>query len=92
MLNWHDQQLQDMQAQINQALREVAEKLDGNESLVSAVSTLLRSKSVLEDYTTLLVSEPEIIKELIGSSLSALVNTHLMVSVNDEISRRAASN
>ena len=87
-----DQQLQDMQAQINQALREVAEKLDGNESLVSAVSTLLRSKSVLEDYTTLLVSEPEIIKELIGSSLSALVNTHLMVSVNDEISRRAASN
>lgn len=83
-----NEQLQQMQKRINHALREVAEKLDDDETLVSAVQTLLRSESVLEDYTTLLVSEPEIIKQLIGSSLSALVNVHLMVTVNDEISRR----
>lgn len=84
-----NEQLQQMQTQINTALREVAEKLDEDETLVEAVKTLLRSKSVLEDYTTLLVSEPEIIKKLIGNSLSALVNVHLMITVADEIQRRA---
>lgn len=87
-----DEQLQQMQAQINQALREVAEKLDEDETLVEAVKTLLRSESVLEDYTTLLVSEPEIIKQLIGNSLSALVNVHLMVTIGDELKRRAEVN
>ena len=89
LTNKSDDQLQGMLTQIDQAFREVAEKLDEDESLVDAVKTLLRSESVLEDYTTLLVSEPEIIKQLIGSSLSALVNVHLMVTVGDEIQRRA---
>lgn len=79
-----------MLTQINQAFREVAEKLDDDERLVDAVRALLRSESVLEDYTTLLVSEPEIIKQLIGSSLSALVNVHLTVTVGDELKRREA--
>ena len=91
LANKNDDQLQQMKTQINQAFREVAEKLDEDETLVSAVKTLLRSESVLEDYTTLLVSQPEIIKQLIGSSLSALVNVHLMVSVDDELNRRADS-
>ena len=82
-------QLQEMQTQIHKALREVAEQLDNDERLVDAVKQLLRSESVLEDYTTLLVSEPEIIKQLIVNSLSALVNVHLMVNVGDEIERRA---
>ena len=85
-----DEQLQEMQRQINQAFREVAEKLDEDETLVDAVKTLLRSESVFEDYTTLLVSQPEIIKQLIGSSLSALVNVHLMVTVGDELKRRSS--
>ena len=89
LTNKSDEQLQGMLAQIYQAFREVAEKLDEDESLVDAVKTLLRSESVLEDYTTLLVSEPEIIKQIIGSSLSALVNVHLMVTVGDELRRRA---
>ncbi len=88
LTNKSDEQLQGMLAQINQAFREVAEKLNEDERLVDAVKTLLRSESVLEDYTTLLVSEPEIIKQLIGSSLSALVNVHLMVMVGDELKRR----
>ena len=82
-------QLQEMQTQIHKALREVAEQLDNDERLVDAVKQLLRSESVLEDYTTLLVSEPEIIKQLIVNSLSALVNVHLMVNVGDELERRA---
>ena len=89
LTNKSDEQLQKMQSQVDQALREVAKKLDEDESLVAAVKTLLKSESVLEDYTTLLVSEPEIIKQLIGSSLSALVNAHLMVTVGDELKRRA---
>gem|GEM_PF-2218040 len=88
LTNKSDEQLQGMLTQVNQAFREVAEKLDDDERLVEAVKTLLRSESVLEDYTTLLVSEPEIIKQLIGSSLSALVNVHLMVTVSDELKRR----
>ncbi len=88
LTNKNDEQLQEMLQQINQAFREVADKLDEDESLVDAVKALLRSESVLEDYTTLLVSEPEIIKQLIGSSLSALVNVHLMVTVSDELKRR----
>ena len=68
-----------------------AEKFDEDQTLVDAVKTLLRSESVLEDYTTLLVSQPEIIKELIGNSLSALVNVHMMVTVGDEIERRAGA-
>ena len=91
LTNKTDDQLQQMETQINQAFREVADKLDKNETLVDAVKTLLRSESVLEDYTTLLVSEPEIIKQLIGSSLSALVNVHLKVTVDDEVKRRADS-
>ena len=82
-------QLQEMQTQIHKALREVAEQLDNDERLVDAVKQLLRSESVLEDYTTLLVSEPEITKQLIVNSLSALVNVHLMVNVGDELERRA---
>ena len=89
LTNKSDEQLQQMQAQINQAFREVAEKLDENATLVDAVKTLLRSESVLEDYTTLLVSEPEFIQQLIGNSLSALVNVHLMVTVGDELERRS---
>ena len=87
--NRTDEQLQQMQVQIDQALREVAARMDDDETLVEAVKTLLRSESVFEDYTTLLVSQPEIIKQLIGSSLSALVNVHLMISVADEVNRRA---
>lgn len=89
LTNKSDEQLQEMLAQINQALREIAETFDEDTSLIDAVKTLLRSESVLEDYTTLLVSEPEIIKQLIANSLSALVNVHLMVTVGDEVKRRA---
>lgn len=89
LTNKNTGQLQEMQTQIDRALREVAEQLDHDERLVDAVKTLLRSESVLEDYTTLLVSEPEIMKQLIVHSLSALVNVHLMVSVGDELERRA---
>ena len=89
LTNKSDEQLQEMLQQINRAFQEVAEKLDEDQNLVDAVKTLLRSESVLEDYTTLLVSEPEIIKQLIGSSLSALVNVHLMVTVGEEVNRRS---
>lgn len=89
LTNKSDEQLQEMLQQINRAFQEVAEKLDEDQNLVDAVKTLLRSESVLEDYTTLLVSEPEIIKQLIGSSLSALVNVHLMVTVGEEVKRRS---
>ena len=89
LTNKSDEQLQEMLQQINRAFQEVAEKLDEDQNLVDAVKTLLRSESVLEDYTTLLVSDPEIIKQLIGSSLSALVNVHLMVTVGEEVKRRS---
>lgn len=89
LTNKSDEQLQEMLVRIKQAFREVAEKLDEDTALVDAVKALLRSESVLEDYTTLLVSEPEIIKQLITSSLSAVVNVHSSVTVGDELDRRA---
>lgn len=87
-----DQELHQITDHVSEVFREVAELLDTDQDATSAVQMLLRSESTMEDYMTLFISQPEVTKKILMSSLSALINAHTLVTVRDELTRRASEN
>lgn len=87
-----DKDLQQITEHVSEVFREVAEVLDTDQEATAAVQMLLRSESTMEDFMTLFVSQPEVTQKVLMSSLSALVNAHTLVTVQDELTRRATEN
>lgn len=74
------------------AFGHLAESLDADRALAEAIHELLRAPEPVNGFLSLLNGRPQVGHQVLMSSLSALVNVHSLVTVRNEMSRRAAGN
>ena len=84
-----DQELNDIVDHTHAVFAEVAELLDREPKVTNAVRTLIQSESTMEDFAALFISEAEITEQILMASLSSLVNAHSLMTVRNEMQRRA---
>ncbi len=95
MTNLSDRSTEDLNAILSHTdavFHELAGELDEHPAVAEALRVLIASETTTEDFVVLMTAQPGVGQRVLMSALSALVNVHSRVTVQDELKSRSATN